>query len=141
MASLFDEKLDLSEFPPSSLADWRAAAETTLKGKPLAGLTTNTPDGLAVEPIYTEENFSILPGGEADPGAFPYLRGGKASADWTTIEEGESALPEGGVRVDATSRAKDGASIELAAAWTKGLEALRELQTQGRSIDEAAHNR
>ena len=76
MASLFDDRLDLCEFPPSSLADWRAAAEATLKGKPLDGLTSKTSDGLAVAPIYTSENFALLPGGEADPGVFPFLRGG-----------------------------------------------------------------
>ena len=138
MAALFEEKLDLSEFPSASLADWRAAAEATLKGKPLEGLISQTPDGLTVEPIYTAENFVLLPGGEAAPGVYPYLRGGKVSADWTTIEEGEPALPDGGVRVDAASCAGDGAAAEVAYAWTKGLEALRRLQDEGLSIDEAA---
>jgi len=135
---MFDEKLDLSEFPPASLADWRAAAEATLKGKPLADLTTKTPDGLTVEPIYTQENFFILPGGEADPGVFPYLRGGKSSADWTTIAEGEPSLPESGVHVDSTARAMDGAVAELAFAWSEGLKALGELQARGLSVDDAA---
>ena len=138
MAALFDETLDLSEFPASSLADWRAAAEATLKGKPLDGLTSKTSDGLPVDPIYTSENFALLPGGEADPGVFPYLRGGKASADWTTIEEGEPPLPEGGRRIDAATHASDGAAAEVAYAWSNGLEALRDLQAKGLSIDEAA---
>jgi len=138
MASLFDDKLDFSEFPPSSLADWRAAAEATLKGKSLDGLTSETPDGLAVGPIYTNENFALLPGGEADPGVFPYLRGGKASADWVTIEEGEPPLPDGGMRIDAAAHASDGAAAELAYAWSKGLETLRGLQAKGLTIDEAA---
>ena len=138
MAALFDEKLDLSEFSASSLDDWRAAAEATLKGRPLADLTTKTPDGLTVEPIYTSENVSLLPGGEANPGVFPYLRGGKESADWITIEEGEPPLPEDGVRIDASSRAGEGAAAEVAFAWSKGLHALRELQAKGLSIDEAA---
>jgi methylmalonyl-CoA mutase len=138
MAVLFEDKLDLSEFPSSSLADWRAAAEATLKGKPLADLTTKTRDGLSVEPIYTEENSELLFGGAASPGVFPFLRGGRASADWITIEEGEPPLPEGGVRVDASSRTAEGASAEVALAWTKGLEVLRDLQAQGLSIDEAA---
>jgi methylmalonyl-CoA mutase len=138
MSALFGERLDLSEFPAATLADWRAAAEATLKGKPLADLTTRTPDGLGVEPIYTSENFVLLPGGEANPGVFPYLRGGKASADWTTIEEGEPPLPEGGVHVEAATHAADGAAAEVAYAWTKGLEVLRDLQAKGFSIDEAA---
>ena len=138
MASLFDDKLDLSEFPPSSLADWRAAAEATLKGKPLDGLTSETPDGLAVGPIYTNENFALLSGGEADPGVFPFLRGGKVSADWITIEEGEPPLPDGGVRIDAAAHASDGAAAELAYAWSKGLETLRGLQAKGLPVHEAA---
>ncbi|MBU3666899.1 MAG: hypothetical protein FGM15_13635, partial [Chthoniobacterales bacterium] len=125
MSALIDGKIDLSDFRSSSLADWRAAAEATLKGKPLDDLTTKTSDGLTVEPIYTSENFVLLPGGEADPGVFPYLRGGKASADWTTIEQGEAPLPDGGLRIDASPHAKEGAAAGVAAAWTKGLEALR----------------
>ena len=138
MAADFKDQLDLSEFPSSSLADWRAAAEATLKGKPLADLTSKTSDGLGVEPIYTNENFTFLPGSEADPGEFPYVRGSKASAEWTTIEAGEPPLPEGGVRVDAAARASDGAADEVASAWTQGLEVLRQLQAKGLSIDEAA---
>ncbi|MFM7376153.1 MAG: methylmalonyl-CoA mutase family protein, partial [Chthoniobacterales bacterium] len=112
--------------------------EATLKGKPLEGLISKTSDGLSVGPIYTSENFALLPGGEADPGAFPYLRGGKASAEWTSIEQGEPPLPEGGVRVDAAAHASNGAVAEVVYAWTKGLETLRELQGKGLSIDEAA---
>jgi methylmalonyl-CoA mutase len=138
MSILFAEELDLSEFPAVTLAEWKAAAEATLKGQPLADLTTETPDGLGVEPIYTKENSTMLPGGEADPGVFPYLRGGKASADWTTIEEGEPPLPAGGVRVDAATHADGGAVAEVAQAWIRGLEGLREQQAHGLSIDEAA---
>lgn len=138
MGNLFEDKLDLADFPAASLAEWRAAAEVALKGKPLDSLNSKTTDGLVVEPIYTAENFAILPGAEADPGFFPYLRGGKASADWTTVEHGEPSLPEGGVRIDASSQAGAGAATEVAFAWIHGLEALRSLQAAGRSIDEAA---
>jgi len=138
MGKLFEDKLELADFPAASLADWRAAAEAALKGKSLDILNSKTPDGLAVEPIYAAENSAMLPGAEADPGLFPYLRGGKASADWTTVEHGEPVLPEGGVRIDASSQAGAGATAEVAFAWTQGLEALRSLQAAGQSIDEAA---
>ena len=138
MSNLLVDKLDLSEFQAATLSEWKTAAEATLKGKPLVDLTTETPDGLAIEPIYTKENSAMLPGGEADPGVFPYLRGGKASADWTTIEEGEPPLPAGGLRVDAAMHAAGGAVAEVAQAWIRGLEALRQQQAQGLSIDEAA---
>jgi len=138
MGNLFEDKLDLAEFLAASLADWRAAAEVTLKGKPLDSLNSKTPDGLAVRPLYTAENFAMLPGAEADPGLFPYVRGGKASADWTTVEHGESLFPEGGVRIDLIAQAGVGAAAEVAFAWTQGLEALRSLQASGQSIDAAA---
>ena len=138
MSNLLVETFDLSEFQAATLSEWKTAAEATLKGKPLVDLTTETPDGLAIEPIYTKENSAMLPGGEADPGVFPYLRGGKASADWTTIEEGEPPLPAGGSRVDATTHVAGGAVAEVAHAWIRGLEVLREQQAQGLSIDEAA---
>jgi len=138
MSALFEDKLDLSEFPAASLADWRAAAEATLKGKPLDGLVSQISEGLEVEPIYTAENFALLPGGEAGPGVYPYLRGGKVSADWTTIEEGEPAWPDGSVRVNAAACAGGGAAAEVAYSWTKGLEVLRGMQDGGLSVDEAA---
>ncbi|MEY3479455.1 MAG: Methylmalonyl-CoA mutase large subunit [Verrucomicrobiota bacterium] len=136
--SLPDDKLDLSEFPLSSLADWRVAAEATLKGKPLAGLVSKTADGLKVDPLYTAENVSLLPGGEAPPGVFPFMRGSKISGDWTTIEEGQPDLPEGGVRIDATSQVTAGAAAEVAFAWMHGLETLRRMQADGLTVDEAA---
>jgi len=68
MSALFQDKLELGEFPASLLADWRAAAEATLKGKPLESLKSKTGDGLTVEPVYTVENSAVLSGGEADPG-------------------------------------------------------------------------
>ncbi|MFM8809832.1 MAG: methylmalonyl-CoA mutase family protein, partial [Chthoniobacterales bacterium] len=40
--------------------------------------------------------------------------------------------------IEASSRASDGAAAEVADAWTKGLETLRELHGEGLSIDEAA---
>lgn len=138
MRTLFKEKLDLGEFPAASLADWRAVAEASLKGQPVDSLNSRTREGLAVGPIYTAENSSVLPGGDADPGSFPYLRGGKTSADWMTIEQGEAPLPEGGVRVDTTGQADAGAVAEVACSWTRGLEILRELHASGQSIDEAA---
>jgi len=137
MSKLFEEKLDLSEFPPSSLADWRAAAEASLKGKPLSGLESSTPEGLTVEPIYTAENFAALPGADADPGVFPYLRGGRATAGWATIEEGEPPLPGGGMRIDAAAQT-GGAPDEVSFAWTQGIAALRAMQADGASISEAA---
>ena len=140
MSNLFAEKIDLSEFSAASLAEWRAAAEATLKGKPLDKLTSATPDGLTVEPLYQSENFAALPGAENDPGVFPYVRGTKATADWETVQESAPVLPEGWVSVDANRIHEQGGSAvqEVAHAWAEGLRVLRDAVAKGGTIDEAA---
>ncbi len=140
MSNLFAEKLDLSEFAAASLVEWHAAAEATLKGKPLDKLTSRTPDGLTVEPLYQRENYSALPGSENDPGVFPFVRGIKATADWETIQESAPALPAGWVSVDADHIHEQGGSAvqELAFAWVEGLRVLRDAVEKGSLIDEAA---
>ena len=140
MSNLFAEKLDLSEFVPASLAEWRSAAEITLKGKPLDKLVTRTPDGLTIEPLYQPENSSFLPGAENDPGIFPYVRGAKADADWETVQESTPTMPAGCVSVDADGIHEQGGSAvqELALAWAEGLRVLREAEAKGMAIDDAA---
>lgn len=140
MSNLFAEKLDLSEFTDASLSDWRAAAEATLKGKPLDRLASKTPDGLTVDPIYQRDHGSALPGAVNDPGMFPYARGTRASADWETAQDGEPSLPAGGVRVDASRIHEEGGTAvqEVAFAWMDGLRVLRECEASGDSIDAAA---
>lgn len=139
MTNLFAEKLDLAEFPAASLADWQAAAVETLKGKPLDKLTSRTPDGLVVEPIYQSDNHTALPGAKNDPGIFPYVRGARVGADWEAIE-GEPALPEGGRLVAAYEVHEAGGTAvqEVAWAWAEGLRLLRGLVESGEGIDSAA---
>jgi methylmalonyl-CoA mutase len=140
MSNLFAARLDLAEFQAATLADWQAAAAATLKGKPLEKLASRTPDGLTVDPIYQRDHGSALPGAENDPGVFPYIRGTRASADWQTVQEGEPALPPSGVRINAAQVHEDGGTAvqEVASAWTGGLRALRESESRGGSIDDAA---
>ncbi len=140
MSNLFSEKLDLSGFAGATIADWRAAAEATLKGKPLDKLTTRTPDGLSVEPIYQQDHFSALPGAENDPGFFPYIRGSRASADWESVQDGEPPLPAGCLRVSADEIQERGGTAvqEVAFAWLEGVKILREAAAKGVSVDEIA---
>ncbi|MBU3665581.1 MAG: hypothetical protein FGM15_06850 [Chthoniobacterales bacterium] len=140
VSGLFSEKLDLAEFAPASLDEWKAAAESSLKGRPLEKLVSRTPDELAVQPIYQKENSSRLAGADHDPGVFPYVRGGKGGTDWETVQDGEPELPVGGVRIDVAEIHEDGGTAvqEVALAWTRGLQALRELASKGESIDNAA---
>lgn len=56
-----------------TLADWQAAAAKEVKGK---DLTWQTPEGIAVKPLYTAEDVKADPG---LPGFAPFTRGVRAS--------------------------------------------------------------
>lgn len=56
-----------------TIADWQAAAEKEVKGR---DLTWNTPEGIAVKPLYTAEDVTVDPG---LPGFAPFTRGVRAS--------------------------------------------------------------
>ncbi len=59
-------------FPKPSYEEWKAAVETSLKGKTIDKLQTNTYEGVTLHPLYTEEavgDHSEL------PGFSPYTRG------------------------------------------------------------------
>jgi methylmalonyl-CoA mutase len=45
-----------ADFPPAARADWLALVEKTLKGAGIETLAGRTPDGLAVEPLYTADD-------------------------------------------------------------------------------------
>nr|WP_314463355.1 methylmalonyl-CoA mutase [uncultured Novosphingobium sp.] len=57
----------------ADINDWKAAAEKEVKGR---DLTWNTPEGIAVKPLYTAEDVSVDPG---LPGFAPFTRGVRAS--------------------------------------------------------------
>src|SRR5437764_447346 len=68
----------------TKLDDWEALARAELKGKPLSNLEWQTPEGIAVKPLYTEADLSAIeaagfPWREAVPGIPPYLRGPRAT--------------------------------------------------------------
>ncbi|MEM7270080.1 MAG: methylmalonyl-CoA mutase, partial [Pseudomonadota bacterium] len=55
---------------------WTTLAEKELRGKPLDALTWETPEGIAVKPVYTAEDAA--PNGEM-PGLAPFTRGPRAT--------------------------------------------------------------
>jgi methylmalonyl-CoA mutase len=57
----------------AKLEDWQAAAAKEVKGK---DLTWQTPEGIAVKPLYTAEDVTVDPG---LPGFAPFTRGVRAS--------------------------------------------------------------
>lgn len=86
------------EFSPASRADWQAAAEASLKGKPLAKLTSQTYEGIAIRPIYDADDIADLPLLDNLPGQFPFLRGTKAQGyllqPWLIAQELAYGTPQ-----------------------------------------------
>ena len=63
----------------SNKDNWKALAEKELRGRPLDNLTWNTPEGIAVAPVYGPEDTQDLPHMGSMPGEAPYTRGPKAT--------------------------------------------------------------
>lgn len=79
-----------AEFPASTPADWRKAAEEFLAGAPFEKkLVTRTPEGIDLQPIYTREDTDRL--AEMWPGLPPFVRGsdplGSRVAGWHICQE------------------------------------------------------
>ncbi|MEM7686566.1 MAG: methylmalonyl-CoA mutase, partial [Pseudomonadota bacterium] len=58
---------------------WKALAEKELRGRPISDLTWETPEGIAVKPVYTEDDLQGVDHLGTVPGAAPFLRGPKAT--------------------------------------------------------------
>ena len=58
---------------------WRDLAEKELRGRALEDLTWNTLEGIAVKPLYTEDDIQGLPQIGERPGFGPFTRGVKAT--------------------------------------------------------------
>ncbi|RFU65635.1 methylmalonyl-CoA mutase subunit beta [Peribacillus glennii] len=69
------DEIKLLSFPEYSLEDWKKAAESSLKGKTIDKLRTNTYEGIELEPLYTAESLPEGNGGQEFPGFSPYTRG------------------------------------------------------------------
>lgn len=62
-------------FAPATYAEWRAAAEKTLKGVPFEKrLITKTYEQILLQPIYNAEDIADLPHLESLPGFAPFVR-------------------------------------------------------------------
>jgi methylmalonyl-CoA mutase len=90
--------LTLEEFPRTTYAEWRAAAEESLKGAPFEKkLIARTHEGIDLQPIYNQSDLDALQLPEGWPGLPPYTRGTKPVPDrfdpWLVAQE----LPYGDV--------------------------------------------
>ncbi len=61
------------------LKDWAALAAAELKDRPLEALTWNTPEGIAVKPLYTAADLEDFEAAASLPGTSPFLRGVRAT--------------------------------------------------------------
>ncbi|MEO3427264.1 methylmalonyl-CoA mutase [Pelagibius sp. CAU 1746] len=69
----------MSDGPDKSVEDWRALASKELKGAEPESLTWQTPEGIAVKPLYTAEDLEGLETVGSLPGFAPFTRGPRAT--------------------------------------------------------------
>ncbi len=69
----------MADFPARTPADWQQLATRELKGKDPASLAWNTPEGIAVKPLYTAADLAGLEHVNTLPGFAPFVRGPKAT--------------------------------------------------------------
>ncbi len=63
----------------ADIAAWRKLASEDLGGESADTLVWNTPDGIAVKALYTAADLEGLDDTDTIPGAFPFLRGPRAT--------------------------------------------------------------
>ncbi|MBL4905910.1 MAG: methylmalonyl-CoA mutase, partial [Sneathiella sp.] len=69
----------MSEFPKPSRDQWNKLAEKELRGRSVDDLVWDTPEGIAVKPLYTSEDVKGLDLEGQLPGFAPYTRGVRAT--------------------------------------------------------------
>lgn len=69
----------MADFAKVTLADWEKLASKDLKGAPAASLQRQTPEGIALKPLYTEADLEGLETIGTLPGFAPYTRGPRAT--------------------------------------------------------------
>ena len=69
----------MTDFPKKTLDDWEALAVKERKGRPADELVWDTPEGIAVKPLYSAEDLKGLEHVDSLPGMAPFVRGPKAT--------------------------------------------------------------
>jgi len=69
----------MTDFPNKNLDDWQELAAKEMRDQPLDDLTVNTPEGIAVKPLYTAEDLESVEHMGSMPGFAPYVRGPRAT--------------------------------------------------------------
>ncbi len=63
----------------NDLNDWEAAANAELRGKTVSDLVVDTPEGIAIKPLYTGADLAGLDHLDSLPGFSPFVRGPRAT--------------------------------------------------------------
>ena len=69
----------MTKFPKKSIDDWRELATKECKGRSPDELTWNTPEGIAVKPLYTADDLEGIEHLDSMPGMAPFVRGPRAT--------------------------------------------------------------
>ncbi|MEC7574498.1 MAG: methylmalonyl-CoA mutase, partial [Pseudomonadota bacterium] len=69
----------MAKFTKTCIEDWRQLAERELKGRSPDELVRETPEGIAVKPLYTADDLEGLEHMGTMPGSAPYVRGPRAT--------------------------------------------------------------
>jgi methylmalonyl-CoA mutase len=69
----------MKKFPKKSLDDWQSLASKECRGQSPEELAWNTPEGIAVKPLYTAEDLEGLAHLDSLPGLAPFVRGPRAT--------------------------------------------------------------
>ncbi|MCE1226362.1 MAG: methylmalonyl-CoA mutase [Geobacteraceae bacterium] len=69
----------MATFDKKSVQDWEKLAAKEIKKETTAPLTWDTPEGIAVKPLYTQADLEKLENTDTMPGFAPFLRGPKAT--------------------------------------------------------------
>jgi len=69
----------MADFPKKSLDDWHALAAKEIREQSLDELTVETPEGIAIKPLYTAGDLEGLDHLGSLPGFAPYVRGPRAT--------------------------------------------------------------
>ncbi len=69
----------MSDAPNTKLDQWKALAARELKTRTPYDLTWETPEGIAVKPLYTEDDLAGIGHLGSLPGEAPFVRGPRAT--------------------------------------------------------------
>ena len=63
----------------TDVGKWKDLASQELRGKDPESLVRETPEGIPIKPLYTAADLEGLENADTLPGAFPFLRGPRAT--------------------------------------------------------------